>query len=162
MKQLERKQAVIRVAQRFMQTPIDEIVSLEALSAAAGVDVRDNRWIIGAAQRAINADYGAVFATVRSEGYRRLANAEGTLFAGARGLYRIRRASRAGIRMAHNAAKHANDMTAEQRRRHHQQMASLGLIAHLTMARTVAAMSEDPPPPPPTDPLGGLRQALGL
>lgn len=160
MNSLQRKEVVVLTAKRLLDVAIDEVVSLKQLSEAAGVDVSAERWIVQSALRAVNAEHGAVFATVRGEGYRRLAHGDGALFAGNRGLYRIRRASRAALKAASNAARHANDMTADQRRRHNQQIASLGLIAHLTMARTVEAMPETPRQAP--DPLGGLREALGL
>lgn len=162
MNKLQRKKAVIAVATRLLAANTDEITSIQQLSEAAGLNVADDRWIIQSALRAINAEYGAVFATVRGEGYRRLTHSDGALFAGGRGLYRVRRASRAALKTAINAARHANDMTADQRRRHNQQMASLGLISHLTMARTVDAMPEIDRAPAHPDPLAGLRQALGV
>lgn len=161
MNKLERKEAVVRVAKRLLDVPIDEVVSVRQLSEAAGHDLYAERWIIGTALRAVNSEYGAVFATVRKEGYRRLAHGNGALFAAARGLKRVRRAARAGIKSAGNAAKFANDMNAEQRRQHNQQMAALGLIDHITMARTVHTMPEESPPVP-ADPLAGLRAALGV
>lgn len=161
MNKLERKECVIKVARRMLAVKIDEIVSMQQLSEAAGQDLVENRWVISSALRAVNAEYGAVFATVRGEGYRRLANSEGALFAGNRGLLRVRRASRTAMKYSTNAARHANDMTPDQRRRHNQQMSSLGLVAHLTMARAVEVMPEDSPPERP-DPLKGLRAALGF
>lgn len=161
MNKLQRKEAVIRVAHRLLDVKTDEIVSLRQLGDAAGYDLTADRWIVSSALKAVNAEYGAVFATVRGEGYRRLAHGEGALFAGGRGLYRVRRASRAAIKAATNSAKYANDMTPDQRRRHNQQMASLGLISHLTMARTVETFP-DAAPLPRTDPLAGLREALGV
>lgn len=161
MNKLERKECVIKVARRMLGVHIDEIISIQQLSAAAGQDLVENRWVISAALRAVNAEYGAVFATVRGEGYRRLANSEGALFSGNRGLLRVRRASRAAMRFSTNAAKHANDMTADQRRRHNQQMSTLGLVAHLTLQRSVETQPEEAPPER-ADPLSGLRRALGF
>lgn len=160
MNKLQHREAVVAVARRLLATPTDEIVSLEQLSEAAGCDIVQYRWILASAFKAVNADFGAIFATVRKQGYRRLDRATGTLFAGARGLHRIRRASRSALKLATNAAKHANDMTAEQRRRHNQQMASLGLISHLTMVRTIETMPEGQPKQ--ADPLAGLKEALGV
>lgn len=161
MNKLERKEAVVDTAKRLLAASIDETVSLRQLSEASGQDLTADRWIIQSALRAVNAEYGVVFATVRGEGYRRLPHGDGALFAGGRGLYRIRRASRAALKAAGNAAKHANDMSAEHRLRHNQQMASLGLIAHLTLARTVDAMPEAQPQER-HDPLAGLREILGV
>lgn len=160
MNKLERKEAVISAAKRLLDAATDEIVSLDQLSTAAGIDCRAERWVVQSALRAVNTEYGAVFATVRGEGYRRLAHTDGALFAGSRGLRRIRNAGRAASRTATNAARHANDMTPDQRRRHNQQVACLGLITHLTLTRTVGAMPEDEPQRP--DPLAGMREALGL
>lgn len=160
MNKLERKEAVIKTARRLLDVAVDDIVSIAQLSEAAEQDLLGERWIISAALRAINAEYGAVFATVRKEGYRRLANSDGALFAGNRGLYRIRRAGRTAMRYATNAARHANDMSGEQRKLHHQQLATLGIIAHLTRDRSVATMPDDAPAK--DDPLAGLKQALGL
>lgn len=159
MNSLERKECVVLTAKRMLEVAIDEVVSLKQLSDAAGRDVSADRWIVQSALRTVNAEYGLIFATVRGEGYRRLAHSDGALFAGNRGLYRVRRASRAALKAATNAQRHANDMTAEQRRRHNQQMSALGLIGHLTMNRTVEVMPEAPPRP---DPLAGLREALGI
>lgn len=159
MNKLQHKEAVVRVARRLLETKVDEVVSLQQLSDAAECDLGQYRWVVTSAMRVVNGEFGAVFATVRREGYRRLDRATGALFAGNRGLHRIRRASRSAMRIAGNAARFANEMTAEQRREHNQKMAALGLVNHLTLAKTVQSMPETPAERP--DPLAGLREAIG-
>lgn len=161
MDKYERKQVVLRTAQRFLETPSGSIVPLAQLSLAAGVDlaISTNRWAISEARKMINREHGLVFATVRKEGYRRVERDDGAVFAGAHGLRAVRRRARTTMRTADNAARFANGMTAEQRRRHNQQMASLGLIDHLSMDRTVRSLPDEPAK---TDPLDGLRAVLGV
>jgi hypothetical protein len=54
---------VLAVAERLMETPIDQIASYDALSHAAGRDVRKpaNRWIIQDARRHLNRLHGVLF-----------------------------------------------------------------------------------------------------
>lgn len=159
----QRKTAVIAAAKRLLECAPLAIVSYSELSATVGFDIKEQRWIIQSAMKAINSEFGVVFGSVRSEGYRRLERGDGALFVGGRGLRRIRRASRSAYRFASNAARHANEMTADQRRKHNQQLAALGLIDHLSMARTIATLPEDPPQAgAPVDPLAGFRAALGV
>lgn len=150
--------AVARAADRLMLVPVGDVISIRELSLAAGDDLDAKRWIVRAALNSVNAQHGAVFETVRKAGYRRVDHAAGAVLVGLHGIRKSRRVSRRAQKMANNSARFANDMTAEQRRQHNQQMAALGLIEHLSMARTVRTMPDEPQK---TDPLAGLRAAIG-
>src|SRR5215212_905540 len=123
---------VLDVAERMMETPIDQIASYDALSHAAGRDVRGNRWIIQDARRHLNRLHGVLFNCERGVGYRRLSPESGIRYAGEKGLKRTRNAARNGRQRLENALRTANDVGAGERRTANQRMAVLGLIEHLT------------------------------
>lgn len=151
-------EVVLRVADRMMRSSIGAIISHGELSAAAGCDIKQHRWLVMRAARLLNKQHGIVFATVRGLGYRRLGGADGVDHAGDRSLTRVRRAARHGTRFLESAMHHANDMSADQRRQANSRLCALGLIQHLSMSRTVKTLPGDQPPP--ADGLADLRRAL--
>ncbi len=120
---------------------------------------RDYYFIVARARGLLNQESGTVFATVTREGYRRLAGITGAEYEGKRSLSKVRRTVRRGQRFVSNALHHANDATPRQRREVYQNLAALGIIEHLTMARTVKTMPDEPRAP--EDGLAGLRAAIG-
>jgi len=113
--------------------------------------------MVARAQRLLNAEIGAVFATVRGEGYRRLTNAVGADHTTDIALLRIRRQSQRGQKIATMAIRFANDITDTDKRKVYQKLGALGLIEHLTLRKTVNTMPDDKPK---DDPLAGLREML--
>lgn len=159
----EVQRTVLLMKDRLAQASIDEIVEhreLRAMMPSSIVGRIDHYVLAQRAQRLLNAENGAVFATVRREGYRRLANTVGANYTTNTALVRIRRQSRRGQKMATLAIQFANDSTDSERRQVFQKLATLGLIEHLTLAKTVKTMPEEPQPT--DDPLDGLRRLLNI
>jgi hypothetical protein len=155
------RQIVLAVAERLMETSIDQIVNYEVLAAAADCDDIDQaRWIVMAALKLVNKESGAVFANERKIGYRRLSSEAGVKHAGEKGLKRTRSAARNGQRVLTNAIHHANDLSPTEQRTANQRLAVFGLVEHLTRAKIVKTMPDQAPERP--DPLAGLKAALGV
>lgn len=155
------QKAVLAIKDRLAEASIDEVVPHKELRALVPEDVSylSHYVLAQRAQRLLNAESGAVFATVRGEGYRRLAHTVGADYVSQVALLRIRRQSRHGQKLATFAIEFANDANHEDKRRVYQKLATLGLVEHLTLRKSVKTM-----PPhsevPQADPLAGLRQLL--
>jgi hypothetical protein len=152
------QRAVLAIKDRLAEVPLNELVSHDELRGFLPGNLTIPHYVaVSRAQRLLNAENGAVFATVRGEGYRRLPHDLGAHHASDTSLLRIRRQSRRGQKIATMAIRFANDATDNDRRRVYQKIAALGLIEHLTLAKTVRTMHEDQPK---EDPLAGLRDLL--
>jgi len=152
------QRAVLAIKDRLAEASVDEIVTHEEIKELVPNGLNISHYVmVTRAQRLLNAENGAVFATVRSEGYRRLTNAVGADHVSNTALLRIRSASRRGQKLATFAIQFANDITDTEKRRVYQKLSSLGLIEHLTMRKTVDRMPDEKPAP---DSLAGLRQML--
>lgn len=154
--------AVLALAELLANSPVGEIISYDTLNKELGFNLlaARNRWVIGRARDLLNERHGLVYATVRSQGLKRLPMAEGAEYAGEKPLLRIRSAARAGIRRLTNSVRHTNDLSPIQSRQANTRLCALGLIQHLSMSRTVATLPENIPPP--VDGLEPLRAALNL
>jgi hypothetical protein len=153
---------VLAVAEALLAVSIDQIISYDYLSQAAGVDVldTDHRWIVAQARDQINKSHGIMFASERKVGYRRLSSESGVKYAGERGIKRVRSAARTANRRLQNAVARANDLSPDEQKLANQRLATFGLIAYLTQNRTVRTMPDEQPEKP--DGLAGLKTALGL
>jgi hypothetical protein len=87
---------VLAVAELIIATPIDQIVSYDDMSAAAGCDVRQKRWIILQAKALMNREHGIVLSPKRGIGYRRLGSESGVRHAGEKAIKRTRNAAKNG------------------------------------------------------------------
>jgi hypothetical protein len=155
------KKIVADFAERLYAVSIGAVATYEELSAAApGKELRGrDRHLILKAMDALNKAYGIVFKVEQNEGYRRLSHAEGIEYTGSRGLTKCRRASRVAVRRTTNALRTANDVSPEVAKAANQRLFALGMIEHLSMARTVRALPEHPAR---VDGLAPLRAALGI
>lgn len=150
------QRVVLAMKDRFSEVAIGDIVShAELRHMTPDTLLHVSHYVLAQrAQRLLNAENGAVFATVRGEGYRRLAHVVGADYASNLALLRIRRQSRRGQKLATLAIEFANDANDNDKRRVYQKLSTLGLIEHLTLKKTVRTMSDDKPA---LDPLAGLR-----
>lgn len=153
------QKAVLEIKDRLAEASIDEVVSHDELKrfVPKSLGRLTHYVLVQRAQRLLNEENGAVFATVRSEGYRRLANVIGADHAADVALVRIRSQSRKGQKMATMAIRFANDARDNDKRRVYQKLATLGLVEHLTMRKTVSTMPERPLK---EDDLKGLKEML--
>jgi hypothetical protein len=72
----ETRPEVIRLKALLQAAPIGEIVTLDAMSDEIGMPIARHRWMLYAATRQLQYEFGFVFASVRSQGYRRLPSEE--------------------------------------------------------------------------------------
>lgn len=156
------QRTVLAVRDRLATVPVDQVIAHTELQRLIPNHLLTLYYVfVQRAQRMLNAENGAVFATVRGEGYRRLTNSTGAEYSANTALLRIRSQSRKGQKVATMAIRFANDISNTDKRRIYQKVASLGLIEHLTMAKTVQIMPDEPVPvTKPADPLAGLRDML--
>lgn len=152
---------VLRLAEHLAAVPVGAIVSHAALRELVGEDLADQHWqFTNRALKLLNREGGRVFATIKGEGYRRLATEEGVNYVGAKGIRRTRAAAGQTLMLLGSALRHGNDITADAVKLANQRLAAAGLILHLTKAITIKHLPDAPQPKP--DPLDGLRAALGL
>jgi hypothetical protein len=153
------QRAVLDIKDRLAKAMIDEVVPHHELRSLIPETTGVSHYIlVERAKRMLNAECGAIFATVRGEGYRRLANGVGADHASNIALVRIRSQSRRGQRLATMAIEFANDVNDVEKRKIYQKLGTLGLIEYLTLKKTVKAMPENKPP---INPLSGLAELLG-
>lgn len=152
------QRTVLAIKDRLAEASLDEVVTHDELKSMIPTELNVTHYIlVQRAQRLLNAENGAVFATVRGEGYRRLSNSIGADHATDTSLLRIRRQARHGQRIATMAIQFDNEASDNDRRRVYQKLASLGLIEHLTLTKTVRTL---PDTKPQIDPMAGLRDLL--
>jgi hypothetical protein len=154
---------VISIAERLGASMIGEIVPHDALRLIVGAEKADHAYsYINRALKLISKEFGVEFATVRGEGYRRLAPGEGVVHAGDQTFRRIRRTVHRGKQRIGSALHFANDISPEKQKQANQRLGVLGIVDHVTRAATVKTMPEETPKQEKPDPLAGLRAALGM
>jgi hypothetical protein len=151
---------VLRIAERLLEVSHDATVSDLEISVAAGEDITRKPYVVQQALDKLNREHGAVFKRERGVGWRRLPPGVGVAYAGQQGLKRTRRASRRGRVRTSNALHHANDLSAEERRKAHQTITTLGLTEYLAQDRVVRTMPEERSEQP--DIAKALKDVLGL
>lgn len=130
------------IADILNAAPFGGTVTLDTMTDAIGRDIRDCRYVALSAMRVAERETGAVFASVRRIGYRRLTVDE---FAeiGMTARARIRRTARSSARAMGAAMTRVNDMTDEQRRNVIREQSALGLLAHLAQDRSMPKIPDD-------------------
>jgi hypothetical protein len=158
----ERRDGVIRCAEHLHETKIGEIISHRELRRTLGTDLGDQYYQIMLAARAkLNKEHGIVFVAARGVGYKRLGATEGVVATGAIGLSKVRKTTkRYGLQLEH-AMHHANDLSADDRRRANQTLSGLGLMNYLARKQTVAKIPIDAATEK-TDTFSGLKRIFGL
>lgn len=137
--------ASLRVIDLFRSTEIGEVVTYETVSAAAGFDVRERRYVVATAKRRVLTDDGIHMATVRGVGYKRLSAKEAADTIGS-DLTRSRNAARSGTRKAQRIS--VLELPEAQRSRFVAQATLCALISESTKARSqdrLAAVAETRP-----------------
>ena len=147
------------LADRLIAVTHGDIISWSDLSAAIDVaDVRRVRWRVAAAMRVALREAGAVFATLRGIGYRRVTIDRLGSDVGQSARARIKRtARRANATIGLGLAK-ANDVPNEARIRALREQSALGLIEFLARERHLPTV--DPERMRPLRPQHVLRQTL--
>jgi hypothetical protein len=130
-----------RLADALATAARGEIVTYKQLSEAIGRDIMGCRWLLYSALHVIERESGAVFATERRIGYRRLAPEE-IVKIGQTARAHIRRTARAGARTISAGVAGANDLTPEMARQILAEQSALGLLEHVARDRNLPAVAE--------------------
>lgn len=125
------------LAEALKSASYGALVTFDDLSQALGRNVLlSQRYLIYAAIKVANEESGAVFASVRKRGYRRLPPDEAHKV-GQTARRRVRRAARAAANGITAALRAANAIEPEAQRRANAEISALNLIEHLSMDRNV-------------------------
>lgn len=144
--------AIIRdLADLLKRTDIGATVTFSEMDKATGYHVkRDYPFLIPAARKLANQETGALFDSVRGEGYVRLPN-ESTDAVGAKIARRSRRGLNRGVTMLGNTVRLSNDMSPEAVLQTFARMNQLGLAAAMLRGKprfSEAALWPDKAPEP--------------
>jgi hypothetical protein len=156
------QQKVVRdIADLMAATSIDAVVPHESIRALIPPELqaKPHYNFVTRAKKLLNKELGAMFGTINRTGYKRLPNNVGVQHAIDLSMRRIRRTARNGQTFSGNALAHSNNISPSERRKAFQGIATLGLIEHLTLAKSVRTMPEEPPPERP-DGFDWLRDAM--
>ena len=137
--------ALISVLQ---SAPHGEVIPLARFSTAIGRDIRQCRHLLYSAIRVMERDHCAVFASVRGEGYRRMASDE-IVKIGQTARSRIRRTARRGSKSIAAGMAGANDLSNEARIKLLAEQSALGVLEHLARDKSLPTMPQDATRPLP-------------
>jgi hypothetical protein len=137
------------VADVLIATPVGELASLPALSAAIGRDITACRHVLATARRVAEREAGAVFACEPRAGYRRVSAEAAAQVVGGAARGHIRRAARRARRSIVEATKRANDLTPEAMRRASAEITVLGMMEHLSRDAVALPKADAPAKPEP-------------
>lgn len=139
--------AALRAA--LLDVPLGGEISYAALSQISGRDVTGGgRGTLTSARNIAMRDNGAAFETVRGRGLRRI-GAEDVADLGRAARRKIRRASRRGMTNMAAVSAATNGLPAAAQRAMTAEMASLGLIEHISRDKPTAALAAEDAPLPP-------------
>lgn len=130
-----------RIADALAAVPPGTLISLDAISAVIERDIRRARWYLYSAMHIAERESGAVFATERGMGYRRLI-ADEIVKIGQTSRARIRRQARRGNRSISAGVAGVNDLKPETLRRILAEQSSLGLLEHIARDKNLPTVSE--------------------
>lgn len=130
------------LAERLKETTVGSIVTYDALSAAIGREVRENRYLLQRALEVVRDECGALFGNVARTGYQRIPSADAYKI-GALGRARIRKKAARSAKSIASALSTANDMPNEARLKATQELAALGLIQQMARDNNLPKPTED-------------------
>ena len=131
-----------RIADLLNEVPRGDSITLDAISKAIDRDIRRCRYLLYSALRVVERESGAVFATERGSGYRRLAPEE-IVKIGQTARARIRGWARRGSRTIAAGIAGANDMAPDTARKIMAEQSALGLLEHIARDRSLPKVNED-------------------
>ncbi len=142
----ETRAEILALKSLLQVAPVGEIVTLDDMSNAIGMPIARHRWMLYAAARQLQAEQGIVFASVRSEGYRRLPADEIPMI-GETARKRIRRTASRGAKAIQAGVMGANDLSDATRRRLMQEQGALSLLSHLARDKALPQVADSATPP---------------
>lgn len=137
------------VADLLAACPVGETITHAAVSSVIGRNITSCRHIVYTAMRVAQREAGAVFVTLRGEGYRRIEPAQIAATVGQAARQHIRRtAGRARRTMVAGTAR-MNDLQPDAQRRLAAEVSAMSLIEHVTQDARVKPGSDAPTAPTP-------------
>jgi hypothetical protein len=123
-----------KILELLRECPIGEIVTYKDMNAVIGRDIKKNRYAWLRANRLFNEECGAIFVSVRGEGYRRIRDDEAPIIV-APVLHRQRRSLHRLQKTLKNTYEKSNSLSDEDRRGITRQRTHLLLACHILQAR---------------------------
>lgn len=137
------------IADRLLEVPVGETVSLDTLSELVGINLTHKRHLFYAAIRLAQREAGAIFACHPRKGYQRLAAEEVAKTVGTNARDKVRRSARRARRTIEAGISGANDLPPEEQRRAAAEISSLALLEHVARNLPKAKEGEAPMKPEP-------------
>lgn len=148
------------LADLLKATPIDGMISYDAMTKALGFNIINKRYLIPAAMRLASTEVGAIFENIRGQGYHRLRSAEVHQI-GLSARRRVRSTTRRASNTIDSTISKANDMTDADLRKALREMSALDLIRFMATDRVIkAAMPESEKPQPVAKSLASVLDYL--
>lgn len=152
----EQSPDVAALAAALAALPVGDTVTYSTLSKVIGRDVRAVPWRLSAALAKAAADHGAVFATERRVGYKRLPANEANIL-GHNARRRIRRQAKRTSARLQSLIRVTNDMDEPTARKLYQEVNSLNLLAELSRDKAASAAVNGTGAP---EPVGVVAQRM--
>ncbi len=137
------------IADMLIACPVGEVVTYTSMSVAIGRSILSRRHIVYAALKKAEKEVGAVFASIRGQGYKRLAASEVIEVVGSSARAHIRRTARRSARTLNEGTRRHNNLKPEEQRKVAAEMSVLGLIEHISRDKVVAPKEDAPTKPQP-------------
>lgn len=137
------------VADLLINCPVSELITLAAVSAVIGRDIRTCRHILATARRVAMREAGAVFTTEPRAGLRRLSAERATEVIGPNARRHIRKTAGKARRALVAATEGANDLPDDAMRKRAAEISALGLMEHIARDAAVKPAADAPTKPQP-------------
>lgn len=137
------------IADILIACPVGEIVTHNALSNAIARDITRYRYILYTAMRVAQREAGAVFVTMRGQGYRRLEAVKIADTVGQSARKHIRRTAGRARRTMMAGTARMNDMKPEDQRKLAAEISAMALIEHVSRDVQVKPAQDAPTAPTP-------------
>jgi hypothetical protein len=125
------------LATRLTSVPVGTLIDYADMSAVTGRNIQTHRHIAYAAMRLVRAETGAVFVSVKGEGYKRLAAQEVPEVIGTAARARIRSNARRAKKTIVTGIACSNSLPADVQRRAAAEISVLGLLEHIARDKSV-------------------------
>lgn len=140
---------VRHLADALAQVPVGGVMTLDAMSQTVGRNIVTNRHLAYSAMKLVRGEIGAVFVTVRGEGYRRLDAIQVPEVIGTCARSRIRSTSRRAKRTIEAGIAFSNSLPPDVQRRAAAEISALGLLEHIAKDKAVLPDATTPLKPEP-------------
>jgi len=137
------------IAELLAKCQPGEIVTFDQMSEAIGRSIFTRRHAIISARRVAERENGAVFASERSVGYKRIEASAVADVVGTSARAHIRRSARRSARSILEGTRRSNDLPPEVQRKVAAEMSALGLIEHISRDKNVKPADDAPTKPQP-------------